>query len=135
MAKYLSGVPHPYTLKDADDWLRVVNSEAFNLSVYLDDVLIGAVALSDQQDGTFELGYWIGVDYWGRGFATEAAGALLGFAASKVDPLLVTASVFQGNLGSAKVLEKLGFTEVGEGQVFSLSRQANVPIFKYVLSA
>ncbi|MEC7664409.1 MAG: hypothetical protein VYC77_11925 [Pseudomonadota bacterium] len=43
VAKNLSRVPYPYSLADADDWLSVVESEEFNLSIFLDDVLIGAV--------------------------------------------------------------------------------------------
>ena len=65
VALNLAGVPHPYTLSDAEDWLARVKESPFNLSIFLDDELIGGVGLSDRANGTYELGYWLGVDYWG----------------------------------------------------------------------
>lgn len=128
----LSQVPSPYTLKDAEEWLAVVSGEKFNLNIFLDDALIGAVALSDNHDGSYELGYWVGSEYWGCGYATEAAAGLLEFAAAQINPLNVSASVFQGNYASANVLKKLGFNATGEGEVFSLSRQEQVATKKYI---
>ena len=129
----LSQVPFPYTLKDAEEWLAVVSGEKFNLSIFLDDALIGAVALSNNHDGSYELGYWVGSEYWGCGYATEAAAGLLEFAATQINPLKVSANVFQGNYASANVLKKLGFNATGKGEVFSVSRQARVAVFTYAL--
>jgi RimJ/RimL family protein N-acetyltransferase len=53
----LSQVPFPYTVKDAEEWLAVVSGEKFNLNIFLDGALIGAVALSNNHDGSYELGY------------------------------------------------------------------------------
>ena len=131
VALNLSGVPHPYTLSDAEDWLARVKESSFNLSIFLDDELIGGVGLSDCANGTYELGYWVGVDNWGRGFATEAAAGLLGFAALQIRPLVVVASVYKDNVASDKVLRKLGFTPTGTGEVYSLSRQAQVAMLTY----
>ena len=132
----LSRVPYPYSLADADDWLSVVESEEFNLSIFLDDALIGAVGLSEKNNGSCELGYWVGKTYWGRGIATEAARGLLDWALPRAQPDYVAANVFADNPSSARVLEKLGFVLVGEDSVFSLSRQAHVPtlFYRYELS-
>jgi RimJ/RimL family protein N-acetyltransferase len=135
VALNLSGVPHPYTLSDAEDWLARVRESPFNLSIFLDDELIGGVGLSDCANGTYELGYWIGVDYWGRGFAAEAAAGLLNFVALQIRPLVVVANVYKENVVSAKVLRKLGFIPTGMGEVFSLSRQAQVATFTYSYTA
>jgi len=131
VAENLSRVPHPYTLSDAEDWLEVVKENPFNLSIFLNDELIGGVSLSDCRDSSYELGYWIGADYWGQGFATEAARGLLNVAHSQIRSLVVVANVYKENVVSAQVLRKLGFTATGEDEVFSLSRQARVPTFTY----
>ena len=131
VAENLSRVPYPYTLSDAEDWLAVVAENPFNLSIFLNDKLIGGVSLSDRQDNSYELGYWVGADYWGQGFATEAARGLLHLAHSQIHSLVVVANVYKENVVSAQVLRKLGFTATGEGEVFSLSRQAQVPTFTY----
>ena len=135
VALNLAGVPHPYTLSDAEDWLARVEESSFNLSIFLDDELIGGVGLSDCANGTYELGYWLGVDYWGRGFAAEAAAGLLDFVALQTRPLSVVANVFKDNVASDKVLRKLGFTPTGTGEVYSLSRQAQVATFNYSYTA
>ena len=136
VALNLAGVPHPYTLSDAEDWLARVKESSFNnLSIFLDDELIGGVGLSDCANGTYELGYWLGVDYWGRGFATEAAAGLLDFVALQTRPLSVVANVFKDNVASDKVLRKLEFTPTGTVKVFSLSRQAQVATFNYSYTA
>lgn len=75
------------------------------------------------------MGYWVGADYWGQGFATEAARGLLNVAHLQIRSLVVVANVYKENVGSAQVLRKLGFTATGEGEVFSLFRQAQVPTF------
>lgn len=67
VAQNLTRVPHPYTLSDAEEWLARVEENPFNLSIFLNDKLIGGVSLSDRRDNSYELGYWVGADYWGRG--------------------------------------------------------------------
>ncbi|MAI16369.1 MAG: GCN5 family acetyltransferase [Gammaproteobacteria bacterium] len=131
VAQSLTRVPYPYTLSDAEDWLARVKENPFNLSIFLNDELIGGVSLSDRRDRSYELGYWVGADYWGQGFATEAAGGLLNFAYLQIHPLVVVANVYKENVVSSKVLRKLGFTATGEGEVFSLPRQVWVPTFTY----
>ena len=131
VAQNLTRVPHPYTLSDAEDWLARVKENPFNLSIFLNDKLIGGVSLSDRRDNSYELGYWVGADYWGQGFATEAASGLLHLAHSQIRSLVVVANVYKENVVSSKVLRKLGFTATGEGEVFSLPRQVWVPTFTY----
>lgn len=59
-----------------------------------------------------DLGYWLAEEKWGRGFGTEAVGLAtwLAFGALRADLLLAT--VFEGNHGSVKVLERSGYLEV-----------------------
>ena len=77
VAETLSNVPHPYTDNDAEYWLNSVSSSELKLNIFLNSVLIGGVGLEPDDDGYCELGYWLGFEYWGKGFATEACYALL----------------------------------------------------------
>ena len=46
VSKTLSNVPYPYTLDDADEWLEIVDNEEFNLSIFLNNDLIGGIGLT-----------------------------------------------------------------------------------------
>ena len=59
--------------------------------------------------GEYEIGYWIGVPFWGRGFIPEAVNALLDMAFSDMAQERVWCSHFDGNNKSRRVIEKCGF--------------------------
>jgi len=131
VSKTLSNVPYPYTLDDADEWLKIVDNEEFNLNIFLNDDLIGGVGLTPIEDDFCELGYWLGVEYWGQGYATESVRGLLSYAATNTPCEKFKANVYKENVASAKVLEKNGFKRLEDREVFSLSRQENVPSVNY----
>jgi len=131
VSKTLSNVPYPYTLDDADEWLKIVNNEEFNLNIFLNDDLIGGVGLTPTEDDFCELGYWLGVEYWGQGYATESVRGLLSYAATNTPCEKFKANVYKENVASAKVLEKNGFKRLEDREVFSISRQENVPSVNY----
>ncbi len=60
-----------------------------------------------------ELGYVFSRDCWGRGYATEAARAVLGWVCSLEGVVRIWATCDAGNLASVRVLEKLGFSREG----------------------
>ena len=131
VSKTLSNVPYPYTLDDADEWLKIVDNEEFNLNIFLNDDLIGGVGLTPAEDDFYELGYWLGIEYWGQGYATESVMELLNYAKSNTSCEKFKANVFKENVASAKVLEKNGFKRVEDREVFSISRQENVLSVNY----
>ena len=131
VSKTLSNVPYPYTLDDADEWLKIVDNEEFNLNIFLNDDLIGGIGLTPAEDDFYVLGYWLGVEYWGQGYATESVMELLNYAKSNTPCEKFKANVFKENVASAKVLEKNGFKRVEDREVFSISRQENVPSVNY----
>ena len=131
VSKTLSNVPYPYTLDDADEWLKIVDNEEFNLNIFLNDDLIGGIGLTPTEDDFYELGYWLGVEYWGQGYATESVMELLNYAKSNTPCEKFKANVFKENVASAKVLEKNGFKRVEDREVFSISRQENVISVNY----
>jgi RimJ/RimL family protein N-acetyltransferase len=80
-----------------------------------DGTLIGAMGVIDHPDGTIEVGYWFGVDYQGKGYASEALRATLDQIAA--DPLLasrpVLAETRPDNAASIRLLTKMGFYATG----------------------
>ena len=131
VSKTLSNVPYPYTLDDADEWLEIVDNEEFNLSIFLNNDLIGGVGLTHKEDDFYELGYWLGVEYWGQGYATESIRGLLSYAKTNTPYEKFKANVYKENVAYAKVLEKNGFQRLEDREVFSLSRQENVTSVNY----
>ncbi|MFL3012023.1 MAG: GNAT family N-acetyltransferase [Acidimicrobiales bacterium] len=131
VSKTLSNVPYPYTLDDADEWLKIVDNEEFNLNIFLNNDLIGGVGLTPIEDDFCELGYWLGVEYWGQGYATESVRGLLNYAKSNMPCEKFKANVYKENVASVKVLEKNGFKRLEDREVFSISRQENLPSVNY----
>src|SRR5581483_1624280 len=63
--------------------------------------------------GEAELGYWLGVSYWGRGLATEAVRAVIDHAFGELDHEVLQAGARVSNPASRRVLEKCGFQWTG----------------------
>lgn len=109
-------IPHPYTEADARAFLKAQESPAskFGMFELSSGDLIGGIGLSvEERHQHAELGYWVGVPYWGKGYATEAAREMLrhGFEDLKLNRIF--AGVFAGNPASEQVLLKIGFTHEG----------------------
>jgi ribosomal-protein-alanine N-acetyltransferase len=65
---------------------------------------------------TGELGYWIAPDAWGKGYCTEAAGAMVRFGFDTLGLHKVTTRCFAENAASRRVIEKVGFRFVGRAE-------------------
>ncbi len=77
-------------------------------------LLIGAAALRfTAASNRGELGYWIGRPYWGQGFASEAAGAMVQYAFTGRGLHRVYAHHMIGNPASGRVLRKAGMRQEG----------------------
>ena len=126
VVRWLSRVPYPYTPEDAETWLQIVEAQPLNLNIFLDGSLIGGVGLTLRDDGYHELGFWLGREFWGQGFATEAASGLLDFARDELALTEIRASYITGNEASANVLQKLGFVPTGNIQMECMSRDESV---------
>ena len=78
--------------------------------------------------GLNELGYRLKKKYWGRGLATEAASATLEYARNTLGLDYVIALIVDGNIGSVRVVEKLGMSQNGTEQYLGLD------VMKYELN-
>ena len=106
--------PFPYTLADAREWLSVALSQdpETHFVIAVDGELAGTIGLQLGEDVyqlSAEIGYWLAEEYWQRGIATVAVGALTDWGFSRFGLLRVHAYVFATNSASVRVLEKAGF--------------------------
>lgn len=113
-------IPHPYEDGMAEAWITEIaeaagKGERVVFAVAIDSGgLIGAAGLEvEPAHRRAELGYWIGVPYWNRGFATEAARAVTDYGFRDLDLHRIYATVFPKNPASARVLEKIGMALEG----------------------
>ena len=105
---WLSVVPYPYTPADFHHFHTEIAKPGETFAVLDDAGFAGVVGA-----GT-ELGYWFARRCHGKGYATEAARAIMAEQLA-YDPSDVASGYFEGNTRSANVLRKLGFVEVGRG--------------------
>ncbi len=138
VVKNLAPVPYPYS--EADGRAFITHTEqrraarlVVNYAVLLaDGTFIGfcTANIEDEEskpgDGTRELGYWYGKPYWGQGYATEAAEAVVEHAFEDLRTKALISGWFVDNPRSGHVLEKLGFVKTGTAARNCLSRGCTV---------
>jgi ribosomal-protein-alanine N-acetyltransferase len=114
-------IPHPYAEEDARSFLAKASEDflagrsvSFAVSILPGRELCGALGLhfADAHKRA-ELGYWIGVPFWGKGYATEAASVAVAFGFETLGLNRIFAHHFAGNTASGRVLEKIGMRHEG----------------------
>ncbi|KAH7378773.1 GCN5-related N-acetyltransferase-like protein [Pyrenochaeta sp. MPI-SDFR-AT-0127] len=127
VAKYMSlAFPDPYTLSSAETWittnLKLPHQNNFGIAEKgSPNVHIGGIGLKPGDDvnaHTAEVGFWVGVDYWGKGYTTEALEAFTrwAFETREIDGKKLTrlwGGVFSGNVASMRCFEKCGYSKEG----------------------
>ena len=112
-------IPQPYPADGAERYIRE-SLEAwrkgweYRFAVIVDGEVVGTCALKEVHEGQAELGYWIGVPYWGRGYATQGARCVVQYAFTTLGLNRLVAHTLVRNPASGRVLEKLGFECLGE---------------------
>lgn len=107
--------PHPYTDSDADEWFAFAAAAPSPPGIYAIEVegaAVGTIALEpgdDIEQWCWEIGYWLGQAYWGRGIITEAVIAVTEAAFREPNVVRLHAPVFSWNRPSMRVLEKAGY--------------------------
>ena len=129
-------IPHPYRLADAEAFIGTVNAseqEIAFLTTLRDGTVLGACGIAMLDGATPEIGYWLGVPHWGRGYATEAARAVIdhAFTALGHDELVAGARV--SNPASRRVLEKCAFQWTGVGLYRIRAIASSAPIDRFRL--
>ena len=116
VVRNLARAPWPYGEREAREFVARPQDVRYpNFLVALPEAegapVIGSAGLAPR-DGETELGYWIACNHWGRGYATEAARAVIQVARTLGHRRLV-AGHFLDNPASGRVLRKLGFASTG----------------------
>lgn len=131
VARMTGSFPHPFPLLSAEVKVMILNAMhaqglAYPYAITVDGgPLLGMADIFRRAKGfPFELGYWLGRPYWGKGYAAEASEALMREAKASLGLTEIVAGVFHDNAGSVRVLEKLGFDCLGFGDdYFSMARR------------
>ena len=134
VARMTSDIPHPLSGEEAVRWVTLTHGDE-RFAVLDGAHLIGSVGYWQRGDGVAELGFWLGPDSWGRGFATEDARALLGHGFETGRQGAFSTSHFIDNPASARVIAKLGFARTGRIRLLSPARGQEVEAITYRLEA
>jgi ribosomal-protein-alanine N-acetyltransferase len=135
VARMLAVVPHPYPDGLAEEWIagqadKRTRGEEHIFAIEYAGEVIGAVGLErrgHEDRDTYELGYWIAEDRWGRGLASEAAARVVRYAFEELGVVRLTSGHFDENPASGKVLEKCGFRVTGKGELPCAARGHPLP--------
>ena len=143
IAATTAGIPHPYSeddgrrfLAQAEEDFRGGRSIFFAVTILPEYELCGGVGFDlAMLHRRTELGYWIGVPFWGNGYATEAATAVVAFGFDVLGLHRIYAYHFAGNTASQRVLEKIGMRHEGRSRQHILKWDQFIDLENYGLLA
>ena len=124
IARNLASMPHPVSVDDARAYFSKLDTmkqgAGFVIIRKNDDEIIGFAGYDvNAETAEMDFGYWLGLDYWGKGYASEAAQAVLthAFCIGRVDEIVTDCR--RDNPASRRILEKLGFRSAGLAERYS----------------
>ncbi len=134
IAERLARLPHPYTLTDAYQFIAyaqegIQKGTHVNLAVIrrIDQTFLGVVGLEE------DLGFWLGVEFWGQGYGKEAIKSLIHFAFFTLQKEGLKGCALKNNLSSRRIFEDLGFVQTGEKEATSVAYKGTKPAVTYAL--
>ena len=135
VASMTGTLPHPYSEQQAAEWVASVlaGEEGVVFVIERSGALIGCTGYRAFGEDHAELGYWIGKPYWGMGYATEAARALILHAFEADVFAYLTVGHFSDNPASARIIAKFGFAPQGKEMRDCAARGALAPCLTYRL--
>lgn len=106
--------PHPYTEESGRAFIQMTQAHdpARIMAIIVDGSFAGAIGVHPKEDvfrTNAELGYWLAMEYWGKGIMTYAVEHMTKYAFETFDINRLYARPFGPNIASQKVLEKAGF--------------------------
>jgi RimJ/RimL family protein N-acetyltransferase len=135
IAENTARIPHPYRLADADDFIATANlgTETVFLIALRSGAVIGACGFTQVDRHPPEIGYWLGVKHWGKGYATEAVRAMIDHIFTDLGDEAINAAARVTNPASRRVLEKCGFQWSGAGLLRIRAIASSAPIDRFRL--
>ncbi|MBY0509483.1 MAG: GNAT family N-acetyltransferase [Rhodospirillaceae bacterium] len=143
VARMVASIPYPYPEGLAEKWIsmhpaRHAANTGYPFAIEIDGQVAGSIGVESEAHGhgtnEFELGYWLGREYWGRGYASEAAHAAISFAFEVKGIPYVRARFLRDNRASARVLTKAGFLATGRYTTFHKVRACEVEVTATILT-
>jgi len=121
VAKSTLNIPHPYPKGSAIQFIESMLSAEKNNKIVMfaitekeSQLLIGLININlSEPYKRGELAYWVGKQYWGKGYGTEAAKALLEYGFNQINLNKIFAASFTSNTGSWRIMEKVGLKYEG----------------------
>ena len=110
--------PHPYTIDDANQFLRraATDQPTTNFCLDISGSAVGGIGIRIGQEvhrHVAELGFWLGEKFWGHGIMTEVIPAFVDYCLQKFPLHRIYAEPYSSNPASARGLEKAGFALEG----------------------
>ena len=135
IAENTAHIPHPYRTADAEDFIAIANlgTETVFLITLRNGTPIGACGFTQIDRHPPELGYWLGVKHWGKGYATEAVRAMIDHIFTDTDAEAITSAARVTNPASRRVLEKCGFQWSSAGLLRIRAIASSAPIDRFRL--
>jgi RimJ/RimL family protein N-acetyltransferase len=129
-------LPHPYSQDHAIEFVRTIANDKRETVFLIENNFtpIGVVGIDWREADAPELGYWLGVEYWGQGFGTEAARAAIDFAFEEFDIEHLISGARVANPSSRNILEKCGFQWSGVELHRFESLESSTPVDRFRLS-
>lgn len=138
IADVTTNIPHPYTESMAKEWILShsqawKNQEAASFAIIIKEsgLLIGAISVMNLIETDGELGYWIGVEYWNKGYGSEACRTTIDFGFNSLKLNRIHARHLSRNPASGKVLLNSGLSHFGSNESTFSKIQDNEKIEYY----
>jgi RimJ/RimL family protein N-acetyltransferase len=134
IAENTARIPHPYGAADAEQFIADANRQdgEATFAIVLKGETIGICGVAPREAAA-ELGYWVGVPYWNRGYATEAVRAVIDHAFGDLGHDALQANARVSNPASRRVLEKCGFQWTGVGLYRIRAIRSSAPLDRFRL--
>lgn len=138
VTRMLSNASYPPREKDIQNWFSSHEHEwaegsAYRFAIEQGERTIGIVDVDGIVGSEGSLGYWLEREAWGRGYAFEAAQALIGFVFNDAGLSRLESGHASDNPVSGRVLSGLGFRQVGNRELFSRARCETITQCCYLL--
>jgi RimJ/RimL family protein N-acetyltransferase len=134
VAENTARIPHPYGRDNAEQFIAAINRQQGEATfvITMDKDTIGVCGVEARETGV-EIGCWLGVAFWGHGFATEAVRAVIDHAFGGLDHQTLQSGARISNPASRRVLEKCGFQWTGVGLYRIRAINSSAPMDRFRL--
>jgi RimJ/RimL family protein N-acetyltransferase len=129
-------IPFPYTQAHAEEFIASARSGAGDSALFLIEFagdVVGGCGVGPTDGTAPEIGYWLGVPFWGQGYATEAVRALIDYGFTELGCTALQAGARVTNPASRRILEKCGFQWTGVGLCRIQAIASSAPIDQFRL--